>query len=125
MATLRTVTLASLAVLAACTTVPVNEPSDGQASYDERLVTSGRQVALGQCASCHAIDLDTVSPHPEAPAFRGLLARYDSEMLTNHLIEGVRVGHDGMPVLDLDVQSADALVAYMKWLDSSRTGRNP
>jgi hypothetical protein len=63
-----------------------------------------------------------MSPQPEAPAFRGLLGRYDPDMLANHLIEGVRVGHDGMPRMDLDVLSADALIAYLKWLDNHATG---
>lgn len=120
MPSLRTAMLAAVVGLAACATGPGAGGGIDPAGPDEALVISGRQVALGQCASCHAIDLDTTSPNPEAPPFRGLLARYDPDMLANHLIEGVRVGHDGMPVLDLDVRSADALVAYMKRLDSSR-----
>jgi hypothetical protein len=55
---------------------------------------------------------------PAAPAFEGLLQRYNSSMLTDHLIEGIRVGHDEMPVFDFDVRTTDALIAYLKWLDS-------
>ncbi len=46
-----------------------------------------------------------------------LIDRYDPEMLTEDLIEGIRVGHDGMPNFDMSVLEADALVAYLKSLD--------
>lgn len=80
----------------------------------EDVAAMGRIVVQQQCAACHAIDQQTRSPHSEAPPMNTLLAAYDPESLTEDLIEGVRVGHDDMPLFDFDVRAADAIVAYLK-----------
>jgi cytochrome c len=81
---------------------------------DPALAADGRQIAVRECSSCHAIDDQRVSPRPEAPPMLSLLWRYDPDMLAEDLIEGIRVGHDDMPHFDFDVRAADALVAYLK-----------
>jgi mono/diheme cytochrome c family protein len=99
-----------VASLASCTTPAAPEYLDPASS----LVRDGRFVASQRCASCHALDHDTTSPHRDAPPMKDLLWRYDPEMLTVDLIEGIRMGHDDMPRLDLSVLETDALVAYLK-----------
>lgn len=124
----RTLLLASSLALAACTAPeapPASSAGDETASYDAGLAASGREVAAQHCANCHAIDPGQKSPVSEAPSFHGILARYNSESLAEDLIEGIRVGHDQMPVFDMDVQTADALVAYLKWLDNRAPAHSP
>ncbi|MDP3493766.1 MAG: cytochrome c [Hyphomonadaceae bacterium] len=87
---------------------------------DAGLVSAGRDVAVRECASCHAIDQDMISPHASAPPMRTLLSRYEPDMLANDLIEGVRVGHDDMPFFDFNIAAADSLVAYIKSIDRNR-----
>lgn len=111
---------ALMMVLASCashSTGPASADKVDMSSYD---VEIGRDVVRGSCASCHAIDQDMISPREGAPPMRTLLERYDSEMLAEDLIEGVRVGHDDMPFFDFDVRSADALIAYLKSIDRRR-----
>lgn len=119
----RTLTIASLILLGSCALTPAVEVPAAGPARDASLVAGGREVAMNHCARCHSVDPGLTSPNADAPSFVGLLARYDAEMLANHLIEGVRLGHDAMPVIDLDVRSADALVAFMKDLDASAQAR--
>jgi mono/diheme cytochrome c family protein len=99
--------------------------ADEETTYDASLVASGREVAIQHCATCHAVDAGQRSPLSEAPSFQGILARYDSDRLAEDLIEGIRVGHDQMPVFDLDVRGTDALVAYLEWLDKQAPAQSP
>jgi mono/diheme cytochrome c family protein len=75
------------------------------------------RIALTNCAGCHAVDAGATSPLSSAPHFQDLRRLYDPDRLAEHLIEGIRVGHDQMPIFDLDIRTTDALVAYIKSLD--------
>jgi mono/diheme cytochrome c family protein len=108
-----------LAVLAACAS---EQTPPGAQSQDADLVAVGRDLVVRECASCHAIDRDNSSPRPDAPPMNTLLARYDPEMLAEDLIEGIRVGHDDMPQFDFNPIAADALVAYLKSIESKDEG---
>lgn len=106
-------------VLAACVagpgeSIPAIEPDHAG------LVVAGRDVAVRECSSCHAIDQDMISPRAGAPPMRTLLSRYDPEMLANDLIEGIRVGHDDMPFFDFNIAAADSLIAYLKAIDRNQ-----
>lgn len=79
----------------------------------------GYRIAKEHCASCHAIDATSASPRSEAPPLRTILAVVPESMLTDHLIEGVRIGHDEMPRFDFTVRAADALVAYLKSIQTA------
>ncbi len=103
-----------LAVLTAC--APTGG-GDRVADDAAGLVAGGRQIALTNCAGCHAVDAGATSPLSSAPHFQDLRRLYDPDRLAEHLIEGIRVGHDQMPVFDLDIRTTDALVAYIKSLD--------
>ena len=88
---------------------------DGAAAPDEQ-VRQGRQIALANCAGCHAIDAGSPSPHAEAPAFRTLSERYPVDSLQEALAEGIVVGHPDMPEFSFDPDEVDALIAFMETL---------
>lgn len=79
-------------------------------------VQQGRQIALTNCAGCHAIDATSSSPHAEAPAFRTLSERYPVETLQEALAEGIIVGHPDMPEFRFEPDDIDALIAFMQSL---------
>ena len=101
--------------LAACN-APPPQPTSGAA---DPLVADGRAIAERECAGCHALDQSTTSPRDGAPPMRDMLARYQADALANNLIEGIRVGHQDMPEFDFDVRTADALIAYLRFLGAS------
>jgi cytochrome c len=83
----------------------------------ESVLARGRDIAIKNCSTCHAIDDERTSPNPAAPPLLSILMRYDSERLAEDFVEGVRVGHDEMPHFDFTVTEADALVAYLKAIE--------
>lgn len=105
---MRQIMLAGLAVMAlgACAN---QEPEISQ----EALAADGREIAEAQCAACHAVGRYGDSAAPEAPAFRYVLARYDSAVLEEELIQGIQVSHP-MPEFQFNPQSVDALIAYLQ-----------
>jgi len=116
----RLLSLTLLAVLTACAPGELqssptagDSPADGAAG----LVADGRQIAVKNCSECHAVEQSGTSPLSNAPPFQNLRRLYDPDRLAEHLIEGIRVGNDQMPVFDLDIRTTDALVAYIKSLD--------
>lgn len=100
------------AALASC----AGGSATGPMAADAAQASVGRDIVVRQCASCHAIDQQTVSPNAEAPAMKTLLSRYNQDALANDLIEGIRLGHDDMPLFDFNVIGADALIAYLRSL---------
>src|SRR5882672_11288935 len=113
----------SILTLSACVAGAPAGPATGgkprnealyESANDPGLISSGRQVVMSQCASCHAVDQNSKSPNPDAPPMNTVLSRYDPEMLADDLIEGIRVGHNEMPHFDFNVIAADALIAYLK-----------
>jgi mono/diheme cytochrome c family protein len=81
-----------------------------------RAIAEGRQIAQSRCAQCHSIDQSSVSPSG-APPFRDFVFLNDPDWVAYRLIDGMRLGHDKMPLFDLDVRSADALMAYISTLN--------
>ena len=103
-----TFVIAAIAGLALC-----------QAAAPEAQTSSsaGRRVAAARCGTCHAIDRQGDSPNPRAPRFRDLGARYPLDGLREALAEGMIVGHPQlMPVVALEPNQIDDLIAYMKTL---------
>ncbi len=80
------------------------EPSD---------IARGRQIAERECSSCHAVDRTSRSPNAGAPPLREVLGLYEADNLAYRFIEGMRVGHDDMPLFDFDIRTADPLIAYI------------
>jgi mono/diheme cytochrome c family protein len=89
-----------------------------QAEADAAQIAEGREVAVRECSSCHALDADSISPNAEAPPLKTVLLQYDEDALATHLIEAVRVGHGDMPLFDFNVIGADALIAYLRSIRS-------
>jgi mono/diheme cytochrome c family protein len=85
--------------------------------YPDNFAAAGRQLAVEHCASCHAIDHNSISPNRNAPPMNTLLSRYDADTLTDDLVAGVWVGHAGMPLFDFNVIAADSLVAYLETIN--------
>ncbi len=88
-------------------------PGAGERTPDPAMIAAGRDLARRECSSCHAIDRTSASPRKGAPPLRDVLSVYESDNLAYRFIEGMRVGHDEMPVFDFDVRGADALIAYI------------
>jgi mono/diheme cytochrome c family protein len=105
--------LLGLALFSGCAAQAPSSPP-GQTAEEATMIAAGRDLVVARCASCHAIDGSMKSPLADAPPLRTVLEQYDSDNLADHLIEGIRVGHDDMPVFDLSVIAADALIAYLK-----------
>lgn len=103
---MRRIIVAAALLLGACA---AQEAQPSQAA----LAADGREIAEAQCARCHAIGPYGESPAPEAPPFRYALARYDSDVLEEELIQGIQVAHP-MPEFQFNPQGADALIAYMQ-----------
>ena len=74
----------------------------------------GREIAVAQCSSCHALDNNVKSPNRDAPPLRSALWRFEQDGLANYFIEALRVGHGDMPLFDFTPIGADALIAYLK-----------
>lgn len=83
------------------------------AHADPALVERGRLVAEGHCSRCHAIGATGQSPHRIVIPFRNLAQRFPVDMLIDTLRTGTVGGHDEMPMFDLGVADARALVAYI------------
>ncbi|MDE2579243.1 MAG: cytochrome c [Hyphomicrobiales bacterium] len=73
----------------------------------------GRRL-VQPCAHCHAIGPQGASPNPKSPPFRTLGKRYPVSDLQEALVEGIVVGHDGMPQFDFTADQARDIVAYLK-----------
>ena len=68
--------------------------------------------------SMKAVGKTGASPHDEAPPFRDLHLRYDVADLTEGLVEGLVSGHPDMPEFEFTPEQADAVVAYLKSLET-------
>ena len=79
----------------------------------------GRQIAVAQCSSCHALDDAANSPNPAAPPLRNALWRFERDGLANYFIEALQVGHGDMPLFDFTPIGTDALIAYLKSIKTS------
>ena len=91
----------------------------GGTAAAEVLVEAGRTIAEERCAACHAIGAADESRLDPAPAFRELHHRYPVEHLAEALAEGIEVGHEAMPEIVLEPREIDALIAYLKTLESA------
>lgn len=110
--------LAIFLLAPACAPVPPQGATVAPSgSTDDAIVAQGRDIAMTNCSTCHAIDDQRTSPNPAAPPLLQILMRYDSERLADDFVEGVRVGHDEMPHFDFTVREADALIAYLKAIE--------
>ncbi len=100
-----------VALLGACAGQPPAGKAEaegwkGVATADPMLVSAGEGS-------------DKKSPLAGAPPLSQVLDGYeDDEVLAYRFIEGMRVGHNEMPLFNFDVRGADALIAYLRSIRS-------
>src|SRR5262245_41131858 len=82
-------------------------------AWAESDVTRGEALVRTNCSPCHAVGANGTSPHPDAPAFRALSARYPIEDLAEALAEGISTGHPDMPEFVATPDQIDAIIAYI------------
>mgnify|MGYP003383290779 CR=1 FL=1 len=80
-------------------------------------VKRGHELVTMHCANCHATGATGTSPFPTAPLFRDLHLRYDVELLSEALVEGIVTAHPEMPQFEFDPDQAAAIIAYLKTLE--------
>lgn len=81
-------------------------------------VQLGHDLVQSNCSRCHAIEARGESPNPKAPHFRELDQRYPIDSLAEALAEGIRTGHPQMPEFVFAPDEVDAIVAYLKSIQS-------
>ena len=80
-------------------------------------IAAGLGLVETNCAGCHAIGIDGISPLAAAPPFRELHQRYEVEFLSEALVEGIMTGHEAMPEFVFSPDEAASIVAYLKSLE--------
>lgn len=80
--------------------------------------TQGFELLRSNCARCHAIDADSLSPEPKAPPFRDVVKKYNPDDLEEALTEGIVTGHNKMPVFSFSPEDATAIIAYLDTLQA-------
>lgn len=88
----------------------------GTAKPDEDAAAQGFDLLRANCARCHAIDADSLSPEPKAPPFRMIVKKYDPDALEEALAEGIVTGHNNMPEFVFDADQVTAIVTYLDTL---------
>jgi len=114
MTSARILTMTVVAGLAACSTPDRPDAADAEPAADAQMIADGRRIARLECGACHAVGETGVSPHPDAPPLRTVLADYNPHALEMDLAEGIRVGHSDMPLFELSPIGVRALTAYLE-----------
>jgi cytochrome c len=79
-------------------------------------VQRGLNLAMANCARCHAVDKVSPSPLALAPPFRDLHRRYPVESLAEALGEGIVTGHQNMPEFRLEPDQVGDFIDFLKSL---------
>jgi len=109
----------ALAVLLALTMAGPGRPQAGVGgAVAHGDLALGQAIAKRDCGGCHAVDRAGDSPLPQAPRLRELHRRYPVEQLGEALAEGIVVGHGPMPEWVLESREIEALIVYLKSLES-------
>jgi mono/diheme cytochrome c family protein len=82
------------------------------------ITSRGRLLVQRYCAGCHAIERQGQSPNNAAPPFRDLHTRYRVDNLAEALAEGILVGHKAMPEMRFPPDDVEAILAYIKSIQS-------
>jgi len=84
------------------------------ASGTDADIAAGRQFAELNCARCHAIGREGISPFEQAPPFRTFASLWRLEGLEEALAEGIVVGHPDMPEFKLTPQQIENFIGYLE-----------
>jgi cytochrome c len=88
----------------------------GESKADDSPVIAGYHLLQKNCARCHAIGRDGLSPNAKAPPFRDVVKRYAPSSLEEALAEGIVTGHNEMPEFTFDPDEVSAIIAYLQYL---------
>ena len=102
--------------LAACVAVLLSAGLSVATAETSPAVRRGLNLAVANCARCHAIDKISPSPLSLAPPFRDLHLRYPVEGLAESLGEGIVTGHQNMPEFRLDPGQVGDFIDFLKSL---------
>lgn len=83
---------------------------------DETQAARGFDLLTSNCARCHAIGEDDLSPNEKAPPFREVVKKYDPDALEEALAEGIVTGHNDMPEFAFEPADVTAIIAYLDTL---------
>jgi cytochrome c len=89
------------------------------AAAQDDMVREGENLAVENCARCHAIGDGDASPHRDAPPFHTLSQLYPVEDLEEALAEGIVSGHPDMPEFMFEPEEVEALIAYLRSIQPS------
>jgi len=107
-----------LLMVASCAVGPVVEvapdPRTFGLEYSDDFAVAGEKIAREQCTRCHRV---SGGGEKAAPPLNTLLRHRSSDQLTDDLIAGLRMGHDGMPAFDFNLVAALSLVTYLETLE--------
>ena len=109
----------------ACVAVFLSAALNASNAQTSPTVQRGLNLAMANCARCHAIDKISPSPLALAPPFRDLSQRYPIETLAEALAEGIMTGHPAMPHFTFHPREIDALLTYIDSLTPLREPRVP
>ncbi len=102
--------------LAACVAVLLSAGLSVATAGTSPTLRRGLNLAVANCARCHAIDKISPSPLSLAPPFRDLHLRYPVEGLAESLGEGIVTGHQNMPEFRLDPGQVGDFIEFLKSL---------
>ncbi len=119
-------------VAAACCTPPQTTGASDSAAAGPppappiESTATPQQIAQGEiiveraCASCHEVDPNATSPHPDAPNLSNLSQEYPVALLDEAFAEGIMVGHPDMPEFKLQPDQIEALIGYLESIQTRR-----
>jgi len=106
--------------LCGCGKSETSAPTD---SFDNALVSMGRDIAKAECAVCHNVELNGTSPRADAPPLRSVLNQLNISALADDFREHMHVGHPDMPDFEFTVKQTEGLLAYLVSIQDNASGK--
>ncbi|HVI34242.1 cytochrome c [Phenylobacterium sp.] len=100
-------------------------PTAALAAERDASAERGKALVQRHCAGCHAVAATGRSRNAAAPPFRELHKRYPVENLAEALAEGIIVGHPAMPELRFGPTDVNAIIRYLKSVQTSQAAGLP
>jgi cytochrome c len=76
--------------------------------------SDGKTLALQWCSDCHAVQLEQVSPNPEAPAFTAIAQEPSATEYSLRVF--LKTTHKTMPNFKINPDDIENLVSYIRSL---------
>jgi cytochrome c len=81
----------------------------------------GEMLVKRHCGGCHAAGRTGASREPGAPSLRELHRRYEPEMLSEALAEGILTGHPVMPSFRFKPNDVRSIILYLDAIQTRQT----